>query len=199
MSCGGSAAPRSNLPSVRSMEIFNESVLERPLEYVAEGVVYCAERYIGSWDQKNEQTWDASKFPYDWLVSYERYLIQIGLEKPPNADGILQAMTPKRFISLTWLLYSLHSKSSLGNSERVARFHSVPFIRDLFGNPFKRVIFKEVWQSGTVVSLSKPCTRAEISPRCQFWPMHFRILIARIPTFLTTVEIQSASTFGVAG
>ena len=60
-------------------------------------------------------------------------------------------------------------------------------IRDVFGNPFRPVIFSSEWRHRTPqLPWRGRCTRRVSFPRCRFWPMHFKTPGATTPTFFRT-------------
>jgi hypothetical protein len=121
---------------------FDEAALGRPLEYIAEGAMYCAEFAPGL------AAWE---FPHAGIASYERYLIEAGFGKPRGADFDVGALTKERFVTLAWLAYAVPANGgSVG-----ADMHSVPLLHDIFGNPFRPVAFDPAWRTDTVVSLAK--------------------------------------------
>jgi hypothetical protein len=125
---------------------FDASILPRPLEYIAENVLICAQLW------RDGQT---SGFPHFGINSYDPYLAKIGYTKPPDADPA-EPPDPIRFHELAWLAYGVHFEW-LGPEDLSAGhgFDSVPLIRDLFGNPFRPVAFSPLWCTDTAVSLAR--------------------------------------------
>lgn len=125
---------------------FDESVLPRSLEYIAEGVLYCAEAWRG---HRSDQ------FPHYWFDDYGRYLVQIGYPKPPNADWV-ETINSERFHKLAWLALGTHFEWDGPSDLSAGRgFDSVPLIRDIFGTPFRPASFRPSWRTGTVLSLAR--------------------------------------------
>jgi hypothetical protein len=124
---------------------FDESVLDRPLEYIAEGVIFCAENWRGN---------EGGEFPCGGMSDYSRYLERIGFAKPPGADRA-ESLDPARFHELARLAYGCHFECRARDLNAYHEFDSVPLIRDIFGNPFRPVAFSPEWRTDTAVSLAR--------------------------------------------
>src|SRR5262249_33678973 len=115
---------------------FNESSLRRPLEYIAEGAMLCAQFWLDG---------DRGWYSRRGVEDYECYLLDIGLEKPHGIDREVETLDRERLHDLTSLAYSV----TIGGPLHPPRpdFHCVPLLRDVFGNPFRRITSKPDWRT----------------------------------------------------
>jgi hypothetical protein len=125
---------------------FAESVLDRPLEYIAEGVLICV---TYGWEDGR------SEYPHFGIDDYGRYLAKGGFTKPREAERA-ESLDPARLYELVRLAYGTHfewygpADLSAGHG-----FDSIPLLRDIFGNPFRPVTFSPEWRTDTAMSLAR--------------------------------------------
>ncbi|VTS00872.1 Uncharacterized protein (Fragment) OS=uncultured bacterium PE=4 SV=1 [Gemmata massiliana] len=134
---------------------FDPSLLAAPLEHIAEGAFLCVQIPL-SHETSNE-------FPSYCFADYGRYLFNAGFTKPPDADRAIEQIPLTRLFDLTWLAYGVHfdwdGPRDLSANRR--RFDttkdddSIPILRDIFGNPFKRHNFRGAWRTDTATALAR--------------------------------------------
>lgn len=122
---------------------FSPEVLRQPLDYIAEGIFFSADMY--------------PSFNHKSLADYERYVIELGFEKPVDADAHidfsdLARLTRQASLAERASAPFFHAKSY---QEMPAHQHSVELIRDIFGNPFRPVSFDPTWRTTTSVAIAK--------------------------------------------
>ena len=125
---------------------FDESVLDRPLEYIAEGVFLSVQ--IPGTDPSRE-------YPHFGIDDYGRYLAKVGFTKPSGRERA-ESVTPARLLALAWLAYGTnfewYGPSDLSGCRG---FDSIPLLRDIFGNPFRPVAFSPTWRTDTALILAR--------------------------------------------
>ncbi|MDY3555957.1 hypothetical protein R5W24_005103 [Gemmata sp. JC717] len=125
-----------------------EAQLARPLEYLAEGVYLSATIPISHHG--------IHLFPNEYLDDYERYLIDAGYCKPPDANHAAAKLTPERLTAITWLAYNQHIEWCGPRDLSAGRGQdSIPILRDIFGNPFRPVTFSPAWRTDTALALAR--------------------------------------------
>ena len=123
---------------------FDAGVLRQPLDYIAEGVLFCVPQYL------------APKSDGSGITDYEKYVIEIGIPKPDDARGwALNADHSHQVRLAFWLMASVGAGLDSRSSELHCFDYSVPLLRDIFGNPFRPVTFADSWRSESAISLAR--------------------------------------------
>ncbi|AMV23748.1 hypothetical protein VT84_05000 [Gemmata sp. SH-PL17] len=127
---------------------FDPSLLAAPLEHIAEGASLCIQFSLDR-EASNE-------FPSYCFADYERYLLNAEFTKPLDADRAIEQTPLPRLYELTWLAYGVHFMDDKPRDiSAKSAFDSIPILRDIFGNPFKRPNFKGAWRTDTAVTLAR--------------------------------------------
>ena len=130
---------------------FDESVLRQPLEYITEGIYLCAQ-YVC-----DHHIHGSHRPEIMWGVSdYEKYLHEIGIQKPSGAPDWNTEGDYERMLNLACLLYVAHWRKFTSHFHMMSKTtHSTTLLRDIFGNPFRPVAFLDFWRSESAIALAR--------------------------------------------